>query len=80
MRKGELGPEDVFCALSFMGVCHPLVEDTLLILLIGGHLSVVLWLRLALSLLLIATMVRMVRRLPPHVKTRFLWVAHPAAA
>jgi hypothetical protein len=80
VRKGELGPEDVFCALSFMGVCHSLVEDTLLILLIGGHLSGVLWLRLALSLLLIATMVRLVRRLPLRLKTRFLWVERPSEA
>lgn len=80
VRKGELEPEDVFCALSFMGVCHSLVEDTLLILLIGGDLSGVLWLRLALSLLLIAAMVRLVRRLPLRIKTRFLWVARPVVA
>ncbi len=80
VRKGELGPEDVFCALSFMGVCHSLVEDTLIILLIGGDISGVLWLRLALSLLLIAVMVRLVRRLPHRLKTRFLWVERPAAA
>lgn len=53
IRKDNLNREDVFYSLSLMGICHSLIEDTLLVLLIGAHLSGILWIRLTVSLLLI---------------------------
>lgn len=80
VRKGELSPEDVFFALSLMGICHSLVEDTLLMLIVGAELSGLLGLRVVLSLVVIAAMVRIVRRLPPGMTQRLLWVPRRAAA
>ncbi|WP_337997074.1 nucleoside recognition domain-containing protein [Oleispirillum naphthae] len=79
-RSGELAPEDVFFSLSFMGICHSLIEDTVLMLLIGAEINGVLWIRLAACLLFTAVLVRLVRRLPEAAKTRFLWMPRQAAA
>lgn len=77
VRKGTLAPRDVFSALSLMGVCHSLIEDTLLMLLIGAELGGLLWLRLLVAITVTAVLVRVVRRAPDAFAARFLWVARP---
>jgi len=72
-RNGKLSKEDVFYSLTFMGLCHSLIEDTLLIILIGGHLSGVLWGRLIFAVLAMAAIVRIVRHLPERTRTACLW-------
>ena len=66
-RTGRLERRDVFPSLSFMGLTHSLVEDTLLMLLLGAHLSGILWGRLLFSLVVVAVLVRIVHtlRAPP---------------
>ncbi len=78
VRKGVLGPRDVFFALSLMGVCHSLIEDTLLMLLVGAELWGLVVLRLAIGLAVIAAMVRLVRLVPERVAGRVLWVPRAA--
>lgn len=67
-RTGALSPRDIVLTLSFLGLCHSLIEDTLLILLLGADLSGILWARLGFALLVIA----LLARLPwlPGAKTR----------
>ncbi|EGB14005.1 nucleoside recognition domain protein [Pseudodesulfovibrio mercurii] len=72
-RNGALSREDVFYSLTFMGLCHSLIEDTLLIILIGGHLSGVLWGRLLFAVLAMAAIVQIVRHVPERVRTAYLW-------
>lgn len=48
-ESGDVKPIDVFAAMTFLGICHSLIEDTLLVMLLGAHLSGVLWGRLAFS-------------------------------
>ncbi|HKI81760.1 MAG TPA: nucleoside recognition domain-containing protein, partial [Pseudodesulfovibrio sp.] len=72
-RNGKLSKEDVFYSLTFMGLCHSLIEDTLLIILIGGHLSGILWGRLIFAVLAMAAIVRIVRHLPERTRTACLW-------
>ncbi len=78
VRKGVLGPRDVFFALSLMGVCHSLIEDTLLMLLVGAELWGLVGLRMVVALAVIAVMVRLVRRVPDTVAERLLWVPRAA--
>lgn len=75
VRKGVLPQRDVFFALSLMGVCHSLIEDTLVLMLVGAELGGLLWLRLAVSLAVVAALVRLVRLVPETAARRFLWVA-----
>ncbi len=50
-REGGLTPRDVFCAVTLIGLAHALIEDTLLMMLIGGHISGLLGMRLVFALL-----------------------------
>jgi len=45
-HAGHVSKKDIFTSLALLGFCHSLIEDTLLVLLLGAHLSGVLWLRL----------------------------------
>lgn len=60
--KGKLSKRDVLLTLSFLGLCHSLIEDTLLVMLLGAHLSAILWARLAFSVVTIALMARLLPR------------------
>ena len=62
-KKGDISKEEVFGAVSLLALCHSLIEDTLLILLMGAHLSGILYFRLLFSLILIAVLIRAVRLL-----------------
>ena len=42
-RDGRIGRRDMLCALAFLSLCHSVVEDTLAMMLIGGHLSGILF-------------------------------------
>ncbi|MBT0959626.1 hypothetical protein [Denitromonas iodatirespirans] len=60
VRSGTLSRRDVFLTLSFLSLSHSLIEDTLLVLLMGADLSGILWGRLLFALLAI----RLLSRLP----------------
>lgn len=56
--SGALGPRDAYLTLCFLGLCHSLIEDTLLIALIGADLSAVLWGRLVMAFALVGLIAR----------------------
>ncbi|MFG6178886.1 nucleoside recognition domain-containing protein [Halomonas sp. THAF12] len=61
-RSGRLTSRDVLLTLSFLGLCHSLIEDTLLIMLMGADASGILWARLGFSLVVVT----LLARLPHH--------------
>lgn len=63
-RSGRIPPRDVFFALTFMGLSHSLIEDTLLMLLLGADLLGVLWFRLAFTIAALWLLVRLVDAMP----------------
>ncbi len=78
-RSGQVARQDVFASLSLMGLCHSLIEDTLLMLLVAGHLSGILWGRLAFALVSTALLMQVVGRLSPAFCNQRLW-SEPAKA
>lgn len=78
VKKGTIGPRDAFFALSLMGVCHSLIEDTLLMLLVGAELWGLVGLRLIVALTATMALVRLVRHVPEGVAERVLWVPRAA--
>lgn len=72
-RSGDIDRKDIFYSLTLMGITHSLVEDTLLLVMLGGHLSGLLWARLAFSLIFVALLVQVARRLPERFCDRFFW-------
>jgi spore maturation protein SpmB len=67
-KSGKLSGKDIFLTMAFLGLCHSLIEDTLLLLLLGADLSAILWARLGFSLLVIAILSRILVVLPKHKK------------
>ena len=63
-KSGRVGAQDVFASLTLMGLTHSLIEDTLLLSLLGAHMSGILWARLLFSLLVVAGLVRLLPHLP----------------
>ena len=58
VKSGSISKRDVFASLTLMGLSHALIEDTLLMMLLGAHLSGTLWARLIFSLLFVGVMMR----------------------
>lgn len=59
-HSGKVGFKDIFSSLSLMGLSHSVFEDTLLMVVIGGHVSGLLWARIIFTLVVIALLVRVV--------------------
>lgn len=72
-RAGTVAPKDIFASITLMSLCHSLFEDTMLMVLIGGHLSALLWGRLLFSLLITMLLVRLINRLPAKINERYLF-------
>ncbi|KEI69513.1 hypothetical protein [Endozoicomonas elysicola] len=53
-RNGRIQPRDIFCSIMLLNLLHSVIEDTLLILLIGADLSAILWGRMIFSILLVS--------------------------
>jgi len=64
VHAGQLDGKTVFTVIAFLGLCHSLIEDTLLILLLGADLSAILWARLMFALLVTAALGRLLVLLP----------------
>lgn len=72
-RSGNVDRKDVFYSLTLMGLSHSMIEDTLLMVLLGGHLSGIFWGRFLFSMAFMAVLVQITRRLPEKFCNRFLW-------
>ena len=59
VRSGTLSRRDVWLAIGFLGLAHSLIEDTLLILLIGADLAGILWARLVFAIVVIGILARL---------------------
>lgn len=42
-KRGHISPRDIFVAMMLLNLLHSLIEDTLLILLIGADFMTIFW-------------------------------------
>lgn len=63
-RAGKLSRRDIFLTIAFLGLCHSVIEDTLLIMLMGADLSAILWTRLIFAIAVTALLARLGRLIP----------------
>jgi spore maturation protein SpmB len=70
--KGHLSRQDIFASLSVLGLCHSMIDDTLLMLLIGADVNAIIWARLLFSVLVTAMLVKIAKRLPQAIWDRYL--------
>ncbi len=73
VRTGRIPPKDVFFSLTLMGIAHSLIEDTLLMLLLGAHLSGILWARLIFALIVVFLLYKLWAYLPSRYVDRYLY-------
>lgn len=71
-QSGRLSQRDIFSSVALMGLCHSIFEDTLLVMVLGAHISGILWGRLLFSLLVVFLLARLVKVLPPSIFDRYL--------
>jgi hypothetical protein len=58
-RSGRLPDREIFFSLAFLGLCHSLFEDSLLLVLIGGSLPGLVLGRLLFAVAVVAVLVRL---------------------
>lgn len=57
----ELDKKDVFNSFSLMSMSHSLIEDTLIVAVIGAQLSIILWARLLFTFIVMSVLARVIR-------------------
>jgi len=71
-QAGHIKPRDVLFSMSLLGLSHSLIEDTLLMMMIGADLSGILFGRVMFTLVIIFLMVRLVERCAVSTVDRYL--------
>jgi hypothetical protein len=66
--KGNMSRKEIVYSMAMMGLCHGLVEDTLLMMALGGRLAGILWGRILFSLIVIFLLVRILSIVSQKVK------------
>jgi hypothetical protein len=72
-RTGRIPPRDVFFSLSLMGLFHSVIEDTLLMLLIGADWVSIVFGRMLFSLVVMWGIVRLSSRVPEVRFQQWFW-------
>lgn len=54
VKQGHITQRDTILVVGFLSICHSVIEDTLLIMLLGADLSAILWGRAIFAILVIA--------------------------
>jgi len=66
--KGTMARHEINHSMALMGLCHGLVEDTLLMAAMGGKLAGIFWGRICFSLIVTFLLVRILSIFPGRVK------------
>ncbi|MGF1754975.1 hypothetical protein L4C33_15445 [Vibrio makurazakiensis] len=72
-KRGHIAARDVFTAIMLLNLLHSLIEDTLLILLIGADFYTIFWGRLVFSILIVAILAQAIKRLDVRVCERYFY-------
>lgn len=72
-HSGKIADKDIFSSLSLMSLSHSIFEDTLLMAVLGGHASGLLWGRVLFTLAAVALLVRLVAWLGDGFFYRYLF-------
>ncbi|RBP79563.1 hypothetical protein EBI01_15195 [Marinomonas rhizomae] len=62
-KRGHISPRDIFVAMMLLNLLHSLIEDTLLILLIGADFMTIFWGRIVFSVVIVGVLVFALRRI-----------------
>ena len=71
-KSGRMQKKDIFFSLVLMCLFHSLIEDTIVMLMLGAHLSGILWARLLFSFVVVFSMVKIINLLPQKLYDRYV--------
>jgi len=71
-KKGHIEKKDMFLSLSLLCICHSLIEDTLLMVVLGGDLTGILLFRLLFSFIAMLLIVRLYNALSDKNRQKYL--------
>jgi hypothetical protein len=71
-QKGEVSRREIFGTISLIAICHSLIEDTLLVMLLGADISGALYFRVLFAFIVIAVGIRLIAQLSDAVFYRYL--------
>lgn len=74
-RRGDINRRDMLCVLALLCLCHSVIEDTLAMLLVGAHISGVLFARVVFSFAVMFVFAQIVRRMSDESLARWLLAA-----
>ncbi|CAK1844379.1 hypothetical protein [Vibrio crassostreae] len=72
-KKGHIAARNVFTAIMLLNLLHSLIEDTLLILLIGANFYTIFWGRIVFSVLIVALISHAIKRVKPTICERYFY-------
>ncbi|MEE9327460.1 MAG: hypothetical protein V3U71_09225 [Cocleimonas sp.] len=70
-QNGKISKMDVFGSLSLLAICHSIIEDTLLIILLGADITGALYLRVLLALIITSLVIRFAKKLSSESFSRY---------
>ena len=79
-QSGRVSRRDIFLSVSLLGICHSVLEDTLLTMVFGAHISGVLFARVAFSMVVIGVISRIFALFPDQVLERWVMTKPGLAA
>ncbi|MGI9298243.1 MAG: hypothetical protein ACR2QC_10135 [Gammaproteobacteria bacterium] len=74
-RRGDVNRRDMLCALTLLCLCHSIIEDTLAMLLVGAHISGVLFGRIIFAFAVMFVFAKIVNRMSDSALSRWLLIA-----
>lgn len=75
-RSGKVPQRDIFLTVVLLSICHSLLDDTLIAVLFGAHISGVFVARFVFAAVVIAVLSRLLDRLPAAGAKRWLMTSH----
>ncbi|WP_333003987.1 hypothetical protein [Vibrio coralliilyticus] len=72
-KRGHIPARDVFTAVMLLNLAHSIIEDTILVLLIGADFVTIFWGRLVFAFVVIAAMSQILKRISEPTCQRYLY-------
>lgn len=72
-RSGLLSSKDAFLSVSLMGLSHSLIEDTLLMVTLGGSLIGILFGRVVFTILILMLLIRVLKKVSSNQFRKYLY-------
>lgn len=70
-QSGKISKQEIFGSMTLLALCHSVIEDTVLIMLLGAHISGALYFRVFFSIFVAMIIIRLVRKLSDKTMSRY---------